>query len=134
MNWLFALVVTPAGYVVTKTQEIPWWIAVPSIMCSITSGLTAIYLFRNALSADQNVFPPGNEPKNLINDNAFEGDVKWLRLAELCNLQERIDIVAEQNERVATAINMARWAIVFITVASLVLMGILYLLNVALEC
>src|SRR5476651_183769 len=49
LNWLFALAVTPAGYVFSKAGEILWWIAVPAILCSIASGSTAIYLFQNAL-------------------------------------------------------------------------------------
>lgn len=133
LNWLFGLAITPAGYVFSKAPETPWWIVIPAIMCSLASGGAAIYLFRNALYA-QNVFPAGNEPKNLINDNAFEGDVKWLRLAELCNLQERIDVVTAQNERVGTTINNARWAIASITGGSLFLLGILYAVSVVWGC
>jgi hypothetical protein len=131
LNWLFALTITPAGYVLSKAEDVPWWIAVPALLCSIASGMSAVYLFRNAL-IPQNVFPAGNEPKNLINDNAFEGDLMWLRLAEICNLQERIDVLIEQNERAANANVTARWAIVLITIASFYLLILLYLINVGL--
>ena len=67
LNWLFALAVTPAGYVLSQADKIQWWISVPAILCSIASGITAVYLFESALKT-KNIFPAGNEPKNLMSD------------------------------------------------------------------
>ena len=128
LNWLFALALTPAGYVFSHADKIKWWISIPAILCSLASGLTAIYLFQKALRT-KSIFPAGNEPKNLISDAIMAADFRCVRLAELCNLQGRIETVSKLNVNTANSINNARMAIIFITVASLFLLGLLYCIS-----
>ena len=133
LNWLFALAVTPAGFVFSKATEIEWWIAIPALLCSIASGATAVYLFENALKM-KSIIPAGNEPKSLLSDGVMELTTNEIRVLEICNNQDRIEIVAGHNEKAGTAINNARIAIIAITGGCILLLGVLYVLDAFLEC
>jgi hypothetical protein len=132
LNWLFALVVTPAGYVFSKADEIDWWIAFPALTCSASSAAAAVYLFHNALRV-KSFIPTGNEPRNLLKTELMAASMNQIRIAEIWNIQERLEIVKAHNARAARALDNARTAIIAITCGSIILLGLTYSLNVCAE-
>ena len=99
LNWLFAIIVGTAGYVVTlleHEQGLLWWLIVPLAGAAAASACQAVRLFQGALQTLP-VLPLGNDPKNLLVDELITYDLEWIRVAELSLLQERIDKAREHN-------------------------------------
>ena len=116
LNWFFGIIIASAGYIIKILGEPPvvaGWL-VPTLVVVLAGTIfAAVRLFRSALMIGS-VLPPGNEPKSLVTDEQMQFDEPMIRLAAVCQMQERIEEARQHNNQVANAINNARWSIVAI--------------------
>lgn len=123
LQWLFAITVGAAGYVVRLVEvwdakSSKWWIVGPLATVAAVGTIAAISLFRTALRTFA-VPSMGNEPRFLATDEMMAHDEHIIRLVEAGQLQERIENALAHNRRVGRAINQARWVVVLVPIAAL---------------
>jgi hypothetical protein len=121
-QWLLALVIAPSGYIVTLMghEEVAWWLIWPLLAVVLAAAWFAIDLLLNAMRL-VTVIPAGNLPSALANDTVFAYSADVMRLGAACQLQERINVAREHNDRVGNAINRARYALATIPVIGAIL-------------
>jgi len=112
LNWIFAIIIGSSGYAykLLDSETPRWWLVCPLIVAATLAGIQGLILFHGALR-NVPILPIGNDPKNLATDTFMAYEVHWMRLAEACQLQERIDDARDHNGRVGDVINKTRWAI-----------------------
>ena len=116
INWLFGMILGSCGYIATllnTNDAVKWWIVVTLFVVAAVAVWQSVCLFHYALRAVE-VLPSGNEPKNLLTDDLMSHEMRWIRAAEACQLQERIELALRHNVKVATAVNGARLSVAVI--------------------
>lgn len=110
MNWHFGVIVGGLGFLVSnfsKSSPPPWWVTVGITAAMLTSIVAARLLLKEALKPTA-IIPKGNEPRNLLTDEAMEYSLPWVKLKEISSLQQRIDSVRSDNRLKSEAIIDAR--------------------------
>lgn len=126
LNWLFAIIVIPAGYSLNhinenRPTEFDFYVAV---IASIVAGVAAIILFMRCLRFDS-MIGLGNCPSNLLNKDFCKHALHDMQLAESANFEERIAQTVEICSRLGSTITIARWSIVLIPIVSIFAAGLI---------
>jgi flagellar biosynthesis protein FliQ len=117
LNWLFGIIIASAGYIVKICSDpIPaslHWLLPTLVTVIVAAAFAAVWLFHRGLRIGH-VHPTGNEPKHLVLDEYMQHPEHIMRLAAVCQMQERIESARTHNHQVADTIDQARWSILTI--------------------
>lgn len=122
LQWLFGIIVGASGYLVTLIREGDSERAVVTALvfaALAAAGGAAQLMYRSLMTAS--MIPPGNIPSNLVTMELMSHEAHVIRLAEACNLEERIAAMAKSNHRSGDAINMARWFVISVPLVSAII-------------
>jgi len=122
MNWHFGVIVGGLGFLVSnfsKSSPPPWWVTAGIAGAMLTSMAAAWLLLKEALRPAA-LLPKGNEPRNLLTDEALEHSLPWVKLKEISSFQQRIDSLRGDNRLKSEAIIDARRLLTLIPVVAMI--------------
>ena len=134
LQWLFAIVVSSSGYLITLcTREHPhdplWWVMIPLAFAALWAAAEAFKLIKNALQT-KGLKPLGNSPQNLADKDFITYSEPQMRFLEAWQVQERVEDALNHNRLVGNAINQARWSVVAIPIIALLVLLALWMVLV----
>lgn len=107
LQWLFGTIAGAAGLAATSIEKKgPWSISISLVVVSLFSAVVAVELIRSVKTVD--IWPPGNEPDNLITEEFMEQPENLARLMEAASLQHRIEHNRALNMTLGSSVDLAR--------------------------